>query len=56
MHDELSLHNMLSIVQRSIAGKKINKIDPILTQSTYVGNSVFHLCYNNYPILECLHK
>lgn len=30
MHDELSLHNMMSIVKRSIEGKKINKIDPIL--------------------------
>lgn len=56
MHDELSLHNMQSIVKKSIEGKRINKIDPILCQSTYMGNSVFHLCYNKFAILECLHK
>ena len=55
MHDELTLHNMKSIVQKCLANKKINKIDPILCQSTYMGNSVFHLCYNKFQILECLH-
>lgn len=48
MHDELTLHNMKSIVQKCLANKKINKIDPILCQSTYMGNSVFHLCYNKF--------
>ena len=55
MHDELSIHNMQTIVKRSLEGKPIVKIDPILCQSTYMGNSVFHLCYNKFAILECLH-
>ena len=48
MHDELTLHNMKSIVEKCLANKKINKIDPILCQSTYMGNSVFHLCYSKF--------
>lgn len=55
MHDELSLHNLINISRRFMQGKKIAKIDLKLMQSTYMGNSVFHLCYNNYAILERLH-
>ena len=55
MHDELSLHSLINISRRHMQGKKIAKIDLKLMQSTYLGNSVFHLCYNNYAILEKLH-
>ena len=56
MHDELSLYNLRNISKRYQAGKPIERIDIALTQSTYNGNSVFHLCYNNFSILESIHK
>lgn len=56
MHDELSIHNLRNISKRLQAGKPVEKVDMALAQSTYMGNSVFHLCYNNFGILESMHK
>ena len=56
MHDELSLHNLKSISKRFLQNKKIKRIDLALSQSTYMGESVFHLCFNNFDILEKFHK
>ena len=55
MHDELSLHNLKQMINVVYHKQPIEKIDPIMTQSTYMGDSVFHLCYHNYKILEKLH-
>ena len=55
MHDELSLHNLKQIINVVFNKRPIEKIDPIMVQSTYMGNSVFHLCYNNFAVLEKLH-
>ena len=44
MHDELSLHNMMSIAKRSSRGKQIERVDLQLAQSNYEdGESVFHI-------------
>jgi len=56
MHDELSIHNLISISKKIITGKKIKRIDLMLSQSTFMGDSIFHLCYNIFDILEKFHK
>lgn len=56
MHDELSLHNLASIAESTRDGKKVKKIDLALSQSVFLGESIFHLCFDQFQILERFHK
>lgn len=56
MHDEMSLHNLVHISEASREGKKVKKIDLALSQSVFMGESIFHLCFDQFKILERFHK
>ena len=56
MHDEMTLHNLLHIEQLHLNMMPIEKVDRTLTQSTFLGRSVFHHFFNKFTILEQLHK
>lgn len=56
MHDEMTIHNLLSLEHAHQNLEPIDKVDRILNQSTFLGNSVFSFFYNKFSILEQLHK